>query len=101
MTNDMDSPGSDVSTWVDAVERFVAAAPDLDDLYFPQLMALRHLAKQLDATEDPSTVMVAEYSRVHRWLLNKIGGKSVGGGSDDGPDLLDMLNQNPGAIWKP
>lgn len=96
MTNDETNEQSDQITWIAATERFIEAAPDLGDLYAPQLMGLRHLAKQLDTLEDPPAAIVAEYSRVHRWLLNKMTGGKGSSAADEGPSLGDML---PGVNW--
>lgn len=103
MTNAADTEQNDAESWVSEAERFITAAgDDLGDLYAPQVRAFRHTAAQLDAAgADASAVLVAEYSRQHRWLLNKLGrGAATSGGADEGPDLLDMLMQNPGAVWR-
>lgn len=80
-------------TWVDATTTFLeASAADLGELYAPQVKTMRHLARQLDAfTETPApAALVAEYSRIHRWLLNKLGG-GRGAQDDSGPSIMDML----------
>jgi hypothetical protein len=104
MTNETNDEQTSTESWESEAERFIeAAGADLGDLYAPQVRAFRHTARQLDAAgDDASAVMVAEYSRQHRWLLNKLGkGAASGGGpGDEGPDLLDMLMQNPGAVWR-
>ena len=87
MTDQPEIPGE---SWIEATNEFIDAASDLGPLYSPQLKALRTLAARLDATEDAPPALVAEYSRVHRWLLNKLGG-GRGAGDDGGPSLADML----------
>lgn len=84
-----DQPDNHEESWIDATNAFIGAASDLGPLYSPQIKALRTLAERLDMPGESSAALVAEYSRVHRWLLNKIGGAR--GGADDGPSLADML----------
>lgn len=89
-------------SWADSTNLFVDEAGDaLGGLYAPQVKALRALAAQLDAAEEYSPPLAAEYARMHRWLLNKIGKSAGADPADDGSDLLAMLEHNPGAFWKP
>lgn len=78
-------------TWLEATERFIESASDLGALYAPQIKTLRSLAKRLDAPGDTSAALEAEYSRVHRWLVNKLGGSKGGDGDGLGPSLGEML----------
>lgn len=89
-------------SWVGSAARFIeSAGDDLGDRYAPQLKALRAIAAALDAGDGFDAGLVAEFSRMHRWLINKSGASSPSGaGRDDEPDLLDMLAVNPGALWK-
>lgn len=95
MTNDTDDEQNAAETWIDATERFIGGAPALSDVYAPQIKALRWIAAQLDGAGDPAPALVAEYSRIHRWLLNKLGG-AKGDGDAGGPSLESML---PGVNW--
>jgi hypothetical protein len=102
MTNEPNDEQTDVESWESDAKRFIeAAGDDLGALYAPQIRAFLHYARQLDASgDDTPAVLVAEYSRAHRWLLNKLGRGGASSPADEGPDLLDMLNQNPGVMWR-
>lgn len=92
-------------TWVGAVEQFILEAGDLSDAFAPQLLVLRTYAEQIDAAiradEDPSIVLIGEYARIHRWLVNKRGG-AKGSSSPEGDEasILDMFKSNPGVVWR-
>jgi len=91
----------DVESWGEALERYLEhAGDDLGARFAPTVKALRAIAAELDAAEGYSSTLAAEYGRMHRWLLNKTGAVKSSG-VEDGPDLLDMLAQNPGALWTP
>ena len=102
MTNEPTDEQNDGESWEADAKRFIdAAGDDLGDLYAPQIRAFLHYARQLDAAgAEPPAVLVAEYSRAHRWLLNKLGRGPASPAGDEGPDLLDMLSQNPGVMWR-
>lgn len=93
---------SDTETWVAATDSFlIECEPDLGARYAPQTKALRELARALDSAERYDTTLAAEYARMHRWLMNKTGARPSSPSDDSGPDLLDMLSNNPGARWDP
>jgi len=96
-----DESAERADSWAFAVEKFVEdVGGELGDRYAPQIRALRALAAQLDAADTYEATLAAEYARMHRWLLNKTGARPAGSADADEPDLLDMLAQNPGALWR-
>lgn len=89
-------------TWGEATSRFlIECDDDLGARYAPQTKALRELARALDSAERYDTTLAAEYARMHRWLMNKTGSRQGAPADERGPDLLDMLENNPGARWDP
>lgn len=87
------SEQNDNETWREITKRFDAASPWLGDTYAPQLRSLYALADILDAEGDvPPATLVAEYARLHRWLLNKNGtGKPDPEPEHTGPTLFEMM----------
>lgn len=89
-------------SWLAAAEKFIDEAREaLGDRFAPQLKALRELARNLDESDRYEPSRADEYARMHRWLLNKTASPKAGREADDGPDLLDMLANNPGVRWNP
>lgn len=100
--NEPNSEQNAKTTWRERTESFENDAPWLGNLYGPQLQALYAYADALDLADSVSLTLVSEYARIHRWLLNKsAGAKADPEDNDSGPDLLDMLDANPGVRWKP
>lgn len=97
---------ADEAGWMDTVRLFEAGASSwLTPADAPQLQALRSIAKQLDSGKFQAA-LISQFTLVHRALRDKdpARAKSKPAGSDETPrepDLLDMLNSNPGVFWRP
>ncbi len=72
----------DVTTYEEAVDRFLIAATWLNDADLPGVMSLRSLAKHLDSfTGLPQAALLSQFNMTFRDLRNRE--PKVGGGADD------------------
>lgn len=86
-------------TWVAAVDAFEADATWLSGVDQPQLTALRAIAEALDAGSFQAA-LISQFTLIHRGLLARqpdSGREKV----DETEQIIDMMENNPGAFWKP
>lgn len=89
------------ATWTQSVRDFEAEADWLTAADRPQIKALYSIARELDGGSFQAA-LISQFTLVHRALLQRRPGGSGGSSvpKTEGQQILDMFEQNPGAVWR-
>lgn len=86
-------------SWVQTVESFEEEAHWLTPVDFPQLKALYAIAEQLDGG-DLQAAKVSQFTLVQRTLASKRPDDGNAPPRTEADQVLEMFEQNPGAVWR-